>query len=217
MSYPLIPISVVSSLTPLLKPFLLAGLALLLEVFVGTPATASPTDATQLEKGVFLVASGQLTGSIFSRSVIFITEYNSQGATGLIITRPTNIPLSRVIPRIENIEGKTANLFIGGPVVPGAVFSLIRTARSHATQNHVVENVSFSAGADSLIHMVNNAGPGDTIRAYTGYSGWAPGQLEGEVARGDWLVVHSGLAIILDDDPHQIWRNLMKKWSGQWI
>jgi putative transcriptional regulator len=38
-----------------------------------------------------------------------------------------------------------------------------------------------------------------------GYSGWAPSQLEGEIARGAWLPVPLDEAILFDVAPEQRW------------
>lgn len=186
---------------------------------IGLPWTvaASPTDKEQLENGVFLVASRDLTGSIFEKSVVFVTDYNDRGAIGLIINRPTDIPLARLLPDIHKPAPDTDKLHIGGPVVPQAVFLLIRTDRDHASRNRVIGNISFAAGIDALIHMLANAKASEAVRAYSGYAGWAPGQLEAEVTRGDWLVVHDDPAIIFDADPLEIWGELIKKWSGRWL
>ena len=181
-------------------------------------ATAgSPTDASQLEKGVFLVAGRDLAGSLFEKTVIFITDYDANGAVGLIINRPTDIPLTRLLPDVHKPAQNTDKLYIGGPVVPRGLFLLMRTDRSHAAQNRVIADVSFAVGIDALIHMLKNAGPTDVVRAYSGYAGWQPGQLEAEISHGDWLVVHDDTALIFDADPRRIWVDLMKKWSGHWL
>ena len=177
----------------------------------------SPTDASQLEKGVFLVASRDLAGSLFEKSVVFITDYDANGAVGLIINRPTDIPLTRLLPDVHEPAHNIDKLYIGGPVVPRGLFLLMRTDRSHASQSRIIADVSFAVGVEALIHMLNNAGPTDAVRAYSGYTGWQPGQLEAEISRGDWLVVHDDTALIFEADPRRIWVELMKKWSGRWL
>lgn len=186
-------------------------------ILPGSPASGSQTDVRQLKKGAFLVATRQLERSVFARTVIFITDYDTSGASGLIINRPTNLRLARLLPELEDIADDSAVLHFGGPVIPRAVFSLIRTPREHAAEHHVIADISLAAGKNALIHMVSKANPDDAVRAYSGYSGWAPGQLESEVAHGDWLVIDADTAIIFDAQPRNLWAELIKRWSGQWL
>lgn len=183
---------------------------------VASPVTGT-ADVAALRKGAFLLATSQLSGSLFSHAVIFITGYGSDGATGLIINRPMNIALHRAIPELGAYTTEQEPLFFGGPVVPRAVFALFRTPREHASEQAIVDNIAFAAGKEALIHMLDNAGPDDAVRAYAGYAGWAPGQLEHEIARGDWQVIDIDPAVIFDDEPNRLWADLTRQWSGQWI
>lgn len=193
---------------------------LLVALYAGVaiaPAVADPIAISQLKKGVFLLATPQLSGSLFTRTVILITDYDESGAIGLIVNRPTRLTLVKVFPELDGHTSDQEVLYFGGPVVPRAVFSLVRTPRPHAAERHVVKDVSFAAGRQALVHMLGNAGPEDDVRAYSGYSGWAPGQLENEIARGDWRVIEADTALIFDPDPARLWDELTRRWSGVWI
>ncbi|MFM7836201.1 MAG: YqgE/AlgH family protein, partial [Planctomycetaceae bacterium] len=43
------------------------------------------------------------------------------------------------------------------------------------------------------------------FRLISGYSGWGPQQLEGEIARGDWHLLSADSSLILEDNPYGIW------------
>jgi putative transcriptional regulator len=59
-------------------------------------------------------------------------------------------------------------------------------------------------------------GKGNRIRAFAGHAGWAPGQLEGEIARGDWLVATADPSLIFDRAADSMWPELMQRLSGEW-
>jgi putative transcriptional regulator len=65
------------------------------------------------------------------------------------------------------------------------------------------EQVSGEAAAtDSLKH---------SFRVYSGYAGWGAGQLEGEIARGDWLIHPACREIVFHEDPYAIYDVLLQR------
>ena len=49
------------------------------------------------------------------------------------------------------------------------------------------------------------------FRIFSGYSGWGPGQLEGEIERGDWLVHPGCCDLLFRADPYEVYEMVMKK------
>jgi hypothetical protein len=49
------------------------------------------------------------------------------------------------------------------------------------------------------------------LRVYAGYSGWGAGQLQNELARGDWHVMPADAATVFDKDPALIWPDLIRR------
>ncbi|MGH7474059.1 MAG: YqgE/AlgH family protein, partial [Candidatus Methylomirabilales bacterium] len=56
--------------------------------------------------------------------------------------------------------------------------------------------------------------PTETFRAYAGYAGWAPGQLEFEMALGSWATLQADPASIFDKDPISLWSDMLKALSA---
>ncbi|MBI2978453.1 MAG: YqgE/AlgH family protein, partial [Rhodospirillales bacterium] len=52
--------------------------------------------------------------------------------------------------------------------------------------------------------MAEGHGPRQALFAL-GYSGWGPGQLEGEIARGDWHSAPADEKLVFDDDVESKW------------
>ena len=189
---------------------------LLLALLLTTHAYAAPP---QLEpkKGRFLVATDNLAQSSFKETVIFVTHFSSRGATGIAINRPANIPMKEAFPSVEELKNIDDSIFLGGPVKTDGIFVLMKTKRPHAGMREVIDNIYFTVGINAVIHGAPKSVEGEATRAYAGYSGWAPGQLQAEIERGDWIIVEADPNIIFDENPDNIWKQLTKIWSGNWI
>ena len=59
------------------------------------------------------------------------------------------------------------------------------------------------------------AGGIDLVRMFTGYSGWAPGQLDAELTSGAWHVVGVMPDDVFTADPDQLWRSIMRRQGGR--
>jgi putative transcriptional regulator len=170
----------------------------------------------RLGNGVFIVATGKLATSMFAESVILITHYESGGTMGLAVNRPSEIPLSKAFPDIERLQGESDALFLGGPVSPRAVFALLRSDQPQAGMERVAEGIYFSRGLDPMLEDPSRDLSGDSTRVFAGYTGWAPGQLEAEIERGDWIVAWENPAVAFTRDVKKLWRKLLESWSGRW-
>jgi putative AlgH/UPF0301 family transcriptional regulator len=78
----------------------------------------------------------------------------------------------------------------------------------------VLDGVTVSGSGDTLRALLEHPPAGSELRAYVGYAGWAPGQLAGEIARGDWLVAPGDAASVFTRDPASLWAELLKKHQG---
>jgi len=72
-------------------------------------------------------------------------------------------------------------------------------------------------GVDALDPRPAPPGEPPRSRAFAGYAGWAPGQLENEIRRGDWLLAPPDPARALDPKPAALWQKLFAIASGRWI
>lgn len=168
--------------------------------------------APEPRSGLFLVATDQLSGTSFQETVILLTHYSNRGATGLTINRPTDIPLNQAFPHIQQLNQHSDPLFLGGPVKENAIFVLVQTLEPHEGMHLITDHLYFSTGKNAFGYPING-----TARAYAGYAGWAPGQLQHEIRRGDWLVVKTDPAIVFDENLPGLWLRLKNRWSGNWI
>lgn len=171
----------------------------------------------QLGKGVFLIASEKLIDPNFSQTVVLLIDYDQSGALGLIVNRPSGIPLSQALPELEILEKRQDTVFFGGPVGRNQLFLLVRSSLSPPDASLVVEDVYASVSLETLRRLMSDGDPEPVFHAHAGYSGWGPGQLDNEVLRGDWYVTPADALTIFDQPAEEIWPNLIKKHRGVWV
>jgi len=175
-----------------------------------------PLSSTSKNEGVFLVATEQLHGSSFQQTVILLTHYSKRGATGLAINRPAGIPLQQAFPSIRQLQQRTDPLYLGGPVSTNAIFVLLRTQQPGKTMHHIADDIYFSTGKN-IFTRPHEPATHSMTRTYAGYAGWAAGQLQNEIHRGDWIIVRTHPKIIFEDNAENLWQRLSKRWTGKWI
>ena len=182
------------------------------------PDQASPNmQQVELGKGVFLVASRKLSDPNFSQTVIFITDYSEAETGGLIINRQTDLAISELLPHLDKLKSLTGKVHFGGPVGIHQIQVLFQTDTTLAGSRHIVENI-FMVNSMPLFNQINNGElqPG-ALNIYAGYAGWAAGQLESELLRGDWYLWQADSASIFTKPAHNIWPELIQRVTAQWV
>jgi putative transcriptional regulator len=172
---------------------------------------------TKLSKGKFLVAKRTMIDPRFMHSVILLIEYSMHGAVGLIINQPSEVRLSEALPEIEELKGSKDFIYIGGPVSMDKMMMLIQSDKKIENARHVIENIYVSSSRSLLKKIMSEGDKGKRFHVYTGYAGWAPAQLEGEVMRGSWYVLTVDPDIIFHAEPSELWPELIRRHANQWI
>jgi len=178
----------------------LALVALALAAAVPGDAEAAESDVRRLRPGVFLYASPALRDPNFAETVVLLVRYEPPGAMGLIINRPSDDSAAEALPGVKGLRGP---LYSGGPVQKEALLALVRLSRVSGDALRILEDV-FLTGQREDIARAARQGP-ERVRIYSGYSGWAPGQLENEVRLGAWVVARGEVPLVFSDRPRTIW------------
>ena len=194
--------------------YLTGAFFLFLYLMSMTPANAADPEGISsepLKPGVFLVSSPRLRDPNFLHTVVFLVTYGKEGASGLIINRPTDVPLHQALPDIKGIEHLSKPVYFGGPVNFDRMLALLRTDAALPGAQKVLDDVYFAADGTIVTDALRNLNADKTIRIYAGYSGWSPGQLDSEMARGDWIRREADPAAIFSEDPSQLWPAFFEK------
>jgi putative transcriptional regulator len=170
-----------------------------------------PSPSLTPEKGIFLVAKPGMTDPRFQRSVVLLLAHSDKGTLGLIINRPTDLPLSRVLPDLQAPDSERHALFFGGPVGMDMLIFLMRSGAPPEHARQVMTDVYFSVDRETLEQLLTKHKAASDLRLYIGHSGWAPGQLAAEIARGDWLLARADSATVFKKDLQTIWPELIDR------
>lgn len=165
-------------------------------------------------KGEFLVASRNLADPRFRETVVLLISYGAEGASGLIINRPTNVSLAEMLPYMPGLKERADVVYYGGPVQGNLMLMLIRSAEKPEKPDHLFGNVYLSLSKAMLESMIAANKTEKQFRVYAGYAGWSPGQLDREVSRGDWYIVNADERSIFEKKSSEIWRELIGRASA---
>jgi|TARA_Y100000294_G_scaffold122855_3_gene114248 putative transcriptional regulator len=192
--------------------FLLAGLCMF-AVLTASSVRAEGTPAPEVRNssyfaGQLLVASPRIGDPRFARTVIYMISHDKDGALGLVVNKAYGSgPMEKFLKGFNIDPGQLKGdirLHYGGPVEPGAGF-VLHTADYRGPSTRVVNaTMALSTEMSVFKAIVEGHGPRHSLFAL-GYSGWGPGQLENEIARGDWLSAPADENLIFDDDLKTKW------------
>ena len=112
---------------------------------------------------------------------------------------------------VEKAKAKeTVTLHYGGPVEQGRGFILHSADYNGPSTQRLPGDVALSTGVDILNALAAGGGPSRRGSSCSGYAGWGPGQLEGEIARDDWLISPADQRLIFSEDPEQVWDEALR-------
>ncbi len=162
-------------------------------------------------EGRLLVATPELTDGPFRRTVVQLLQHSdSDGALGVILTRPTLTPLGDVLPGWALLAPEPVYVFDGGPVDDDAAICLGRVAPAAAPDPSYA--VVPGAGWLATVDLDRDAGDAvQEVRVFAGYAGWSAGQLEGEVDGGTWWVVDALPGDAFTTAPERLWSQVLRR------
>ncbi|MEX0718792.1 MAG: YqgE/AlgH family protein [Planctomycetaceae bacterium] len=165
-------------------------------------------------RGRFLIAGKRLKDPNFYKTVVLLVEHGSEGAMGLVVNRPSSITVAHALSEHFDLPATDDVVYLGGPVEPSALFILHDAEFVESDEPPVVPGLYVGSSADAFERVVRSATQAESaanFRIYSGCAGWAPGQLEGELERGDWHVLPACSELTLCSDPYETWDQLLHK------
>ena len=165
-------------------------------------------------KGHFLVASRKLNDLNFYRSVVLIVDHNEQGATGLIVNRPSSFSVTNALSKYFDLPKLEDMVFMGGPVEPNGMFALHNASDLEKAQEPIVPGLFMGSSPEvfeQVIWRISEGDPHLDFRIFFGCAGWAPMQLESEINRMDWLYTRATAEDLFEIDAYEIWDALLKR------
>lgn len=158
-------------------------------------------------KGQLLISSGGLYDPNFRHTVVLVGEHNADGALGVVLNRALNVTVEDAVPELSAFVSGGEALYQGGPVQPERPVLLAEFDDLSKADLHVFGPVGFLVGD---VSTPVEAGV-RRARVYAGYSGWAPGQLEAEMAEQSWIVDPATVDDVFTDAPDLLWSRILRR------
>lgn len=165
--------------------------------------------------GRLLVSTPQLDDGVFHRSVILVLQHDDNGAQGVVLNKPLGADVDSVLPGWGEHIASPQTLFQGGPVQLDSALGLVTFRGGEEPppgSKRLFDSIAI-VDLDTAPEMVMPDVGG--LRIFAGYAGWSSGQLEGELARGSWMVVDSQPDDLLTDDPDHLWERVLRRQRGE--
>ena len=160
--------------------------------------------------GRLLVACPGHGGEVFGRSVVLILDHDADGTLGVVVNRPTRLPVAEVLPPWGGHVVRPRVVFQGGPVSNDSALGVARlTARGETVGWRRLHEdlglVDLDAPPDLLAPALGE------MRVFAGYAGWSPDQLSEEIAAGLWYCVDALPGDLFSPTPGRLWRAVLRR------
>ncbi|GAA5123986.1 YqgE/AlgH family protein [Pseudonocardia adelaidensis] len=168
---------------------------------------------SEVAPGTLLVAAPGLLDPHFRRTVIYIIEHRDRGTLGVVLNRPSEVTVRDVLPSWAPLSSQPPAVFVGGPVESETALCLaaVRTGQDPSR----VDGLITVRGPVALVDLDSDpaaiAPNLRGLRVFAGYSGWDAGQLAGEIARGDWIVVPAIPDDVLARHDARLWGHVLRR------
>ena len=166
---------------------------------------------TEKFRPTLLLSMPQLQDPNFARTVVLLCDFVPEGAFGLVVNRPTDMPASSMV-RLEppvNPANKL-RLHVGGPVEPERGWILLGDEPAQ-TEYRTIQQGLYLSTSPELLRKLLESSPTPRARILAGYAGWGPGQLDAELAQSAWLMAEVELDLIFDIDPGAMWETAIRR------
>ncbi len=164
---------------------------------------------------VLLLSMPQMLDPNFSRTVVLLAEYGTHGAFGLVVNRQMAEPAHEVIrPEPPMQIRRDVHLYVGGPVEPNRAWVLTNQRDLDGDALEITEGVYLSAAPELIRHALQSS-PDPQLRILVGYAGWAPGQLDEELASSSWLMAPVQRDLLFEIPVDVMWETAIRRLGAE--
>jgi len=170
---------------------------------------------TEVSAGMLLVATPALLDPNFVDTVVLLLDVDENGALGVVLNRPSVVPVADVLADWGEVVAEPEVLFHGGPVsTEGALaVAMLRADDDVPVGFREVSGRLGLVDLDTPVELLDGSLSG--MRIFAGYAGWGAAQLDDEIAEGSWYVVPSQPLDVFRLDPTELWRDVLRRQPGE--
>lgn len=160
------------------------------------------------DEAVLLVAHPRMDDPNFSETVVLVTFPQDSGPMGVVLNRPIGATLGELFDQDPAVRERQDMVHAGGPVQPDGLLFIFRSTEHPVKALPVVDDIYLSADGKLFDVLVKKTEEAPSQRFYAGYAGWAEGQLDAEVQRGDWYVLPMDVDVLYGMSEESMWETL---------
>ena len=181
-------------------------------VFVAALLQPVPALAQSVDEHAFLlVAKPGMLDPTFEGTVVLGVRPDETGPDGLILNRPSTGTLNSVFPNRPEFAKRTDRVYLGGPVEADALLFAFRSKTKPAKAVPVDGDIYISGFSEVLAEVLKHPEDAAHQRFFSGFSGWAPGQLEDEIERGGWYVMRFDARALFEMNPRTLYEEMLRR------
>ena len=177
------------------------------------PPTGHAQVQAAQDRTFLLVAAPGMADPNFSKTVVLAVRPDDGGPIGVILNRPSTLELRALYPDRPETANRRDPVFLGGPVEPDALLFAFRSAHKPAKGLFVADDIYISGFSEVLGDVLKHPENAVHQRFFTGFSGWAAGQLEDEIEGGAWHVLRFDARALFDMNPLTLYEELLRRAS----
>jgi putative transcriptional regulator len=170
--------------------------------------------------GRLLVATPSLVDPNFARTVLLLLDHDDDGSIGVVLNRPSAVPVASVLPTWATSVDTPEVLFEGGPVSTDAALAVACVPETGEADPIGFRRLFGVTGIIDLDTPPEVLAPAVTrLRVFAGYAGWGSGQLAAEIEEGSWYVLESTTQDIFHAHPTRLWGAVLRRQPGEmaWV
>ncbi|MGH3928343.1 MAG: YqgE/AlgH family protein [Pseudonocardiaceae bacterium] len=169
--------------------------------------------ADEVESGSALIAAPGLRDPNFYRTVVLIIEHSAAGTLGIVLNRPSEVPIRDVLPSWGPHATVSQALYVGGPMEQRA--ALCVAALPAGMDAASTKGMISLCGPLALVDLETDpkvmAPQLRGLRVFAGYAGWDHGQLDDEIDRGNWVVAPALAEDVLAPPDIDLWGRTLRR------
>ncbi len=165
-------------------------------------------------KGKILISTPDISGDIFSRSVVLIVDHNDQGAFGLILNKRNDSMSAKLL----NIFGFQVSVYDGGPVENDKIFFICKGEKVTESFTEINDEFYLTEDIEKVVAAIIDLRlPIGDVKVFSGYTGWGMQQLDGEILRKMWTPVDVYNLDYTSANDQNLWKNIMQNLGGEFL
>ena len=160
------------------------------------------------ERGKILISEPFLYDVFFYRSIIYLTDHNSEGSIGFVLNKALDIKISDALEGFDNCN---AALYMGGPVAPDTLHYIHSLGKMIPNSLEINNNIFWGGDIDAIRAVIKTGKvAANQIRFFLGYSGWTAGQLEQELTENSWVIASAKHDLVMNDYGDDTWKQTLR-------